>query len=314
MARVLVATRLVASGTRYFAKYLSVKLTSIVRRRYMLTIPVALAGTGWYSAQAQEAVEATQTPSRNFAFEAHRCIQRGSLRQLKKLLQENQGRDFIDKFGRSPVMIAAMYHKVSMLRFLLTETDFGVNDVDTHGSSPLHYCFALRSSSQPAKVAVLLLSAGAKPLQEDDYGITPFHKAVAFGQHEIVRIMLKWGVDINTPTGSKHKASSTQDGKPLSESNSGDTALHIASRKGHEFMTAQLLELGADPTRVNIAGDSPLHDAVRMTHVGVTHTLINFGADPTIENKSALSATKMCNITDLQCARCLYQIYSKKSR
>jgi len=239
----------------------------------------------------------------------HHIIRKGTLRDLKKL-SKTQDIKQRDRHGRSPMMIAAMYNKVAMLRFLLSDTDIGINDKDSHGLTALHYCAHVRGSS-PVKVASVLLEAGANPLQEDDYGITPFHKAVAFGQHGIVRLMLKGGVDINTPTGRKNtRLSDTHDEEH--QPSMGDTALHLACRTGNDFMTSQLLELGADPVSVNMSGDTPLHDAVRMTYPQVVKALVENGANPKQLNNMSRSPADECSRMDTECIRCLYHIYSRR--
>lgn len=136
--------------------------------------------------------------------------------------------------------------------------------------------------------------------------------AVAFGQHQIVRNMVKSGVDINTPTGlqivDKHTLETTLGSVGMRAMHAilwlknyfhRDTALHLSSRKGNEFMTSQvfyfdlsmkyiltglflikLLEMGADVNTRNTEGDTPLHDALRMCDPSTTKLLIRYAADP----------------------------------
>mmetsp|Transcript_7147 Transcript_7147/g.10883 ORF Transcript_7147/g.10883 Transcript_7147/m.10883 type:complete len:314 (-) Transcript_7147:40-981(-) len=244
------------------------------------------------------------------SLEIHQCIQKGSLRQLKRVLKSKGSQNYQDEYGRTPIMLAAMYNKTSILRYLLAESDICVNAKDSHGLTALHYCFALRSS-QPVKVVNLLMSAGAKPTVEDEYGITAFHKAVAFGQHEIVRQMVRRGVDINIPTGHSGVTLKPSQGDQASL---GDTALHIASRKGQDFMTEQLLALGADPSRSNVSYDTPLHDAVRMTHVSVVDKLLENGADPSKVNASDERAWDACSVTNgVNCLRCKMKLLLRQN-
>eukprot|EP00466_Bigelowiella_natans_P006687 jgi/Bigna1/129813/aug1.10_g4521 len=243
----------------------------------------------------------------------HQCIRRGTLRNLKKLVRvhtQTSGK-WVDSYGRTPIMLASMYNKGQMLRYLLTDTDIGINERDNHGLSALHYCCA-EGGSSPVKIAVALMKAGADPLQEDDYGITPFHKAVAFNQHQIVREMLKLGVDINIATGRRLKGS--ESGKSSSTLTLGDTALHLAARKGNQFITKQLLEMGADPKAQNDAGDTPLHDAVRMTKNEITKDLLLQGADPNLKNNCGRVAGSECSATSsLSCLKCQYYIATTKA-
>lgn len=208
----------------------------------------------------------------------------------------------MDGYGRSPVMLAAMYNKTSILRYLLTNTDIPANGSDLHGLTALHYCCAA-SGKTPVKTASILLSAGGNPIQEDNYGVTPLHKAAAFGQHEIVRLMAKQKLDINVPTGLNHSVGEV----PTSAK---DSALHISSRSGNHFMTEQLLRLGADPSYPNAEGNTALHDAVRSEHPEVVSLLLSFGADTNKSNKEKELPGETCSGLSMACLKCKYLIAS----
>ena len=58
----------------------------------------------------------------------------------------------------------------------------------------------------------------------------------------------------------------------------GDTALHIASRLGHEKIVRFLAQQGANMEVVNKAGFTPLMEAVCAGHLDVVSALVRHGA------------------------------------
>jgi ankyrin repeat protein len=126
-------------------------------------------------------------------------------------------------------------------------------------------------------------------------------EAVRRGDVECVRELLRRGVNPNirdiyvrggstTPfnIGLYLKRGGVKEGG-LSKSGgyccSGETPLHVASRRGHVEIVKLLLEHGADPNIRDMYGETPLHDAAYWGHADVVKLLLEHGADLSAKNK-----------------------------
>lgn len=92
------------------------------------------------------------------------------------------------------------------------------------------------------------------------------------GQHEIVRLLLQDGMDVNAIA------------------RDGQTALHLSAEYGHEAVTQTLIEYGAKidlrmlPGKADKNGNcpggrNPLHYAALNGHLGIINVLLDHGAD-----------------------------------
>ena len=250
----------------------------------------------------------------------HESIRKGRHKELKRLLsRRTRGvKGLVDAYGRTPLMIAAMHGRASAIHYLVNETNVDVNAGDNHGLTALHQCCRSKARYSPVKIADMLLKAGAQPDREDRYGFTAFHQAVIFGQHEIVRLMVKNDlVDVNLQTGGGAQstkapgADASDDSAPTVPSDGAvplasvdkDTALHMATRIGNNFMSEQLLLLGASHAIANTVGNTPLHEAVRAQDYSMTRLLVKAGADPTVTNNEGKMPYEMCSLTSFGCIR-----------
>ena len=65
----------------------------------------------------------------------------------------------------------------------------------------------------------------------------------------------------------------------------GDTALHIATAKGHEHIVYYLLEQKSATSAKNNHGDTPLHVAVKHNQLSIIEMLLSAKADINAQNK-----------------------------
>lgn len=133
-----------------------------------------------------------------------------------------------------------------------------VNLRQPDGATALHWA----ADAEDAKMASLLLAAGAKADVANDYGVTPLLVAVAGRASDVVEVLLAAGakVSVALPT--------------------GETALMTAARSGSLGAVKALLAKGADPnTREHVKGQNALMWAIVEGHVEIARTLIAGGAD-----------------------------------
>jgi len=123
--------------------------------------------------------------------------------------------------------------------------------------------------------ARILLEAGAVPTIYDNYGISPLHKACAFNQRQILRMILSSRNDgdisgsMKESGGRRKKLANLRTGEvscpPEYQAQAFiDTPMHIAARNGNVGIMELLVHNGASVSAQNRLGDTPLHCAVRQ--------------------------------------------------
>lgn len=108
----------------------------------------------------------------------------------------------------------------------------------------------------------LLIEKGANIKMTNKYGATVLGMACGKGNLEVVKRLLRYGVDPNTRN-----------------TDNKNTALHIAIKKKHEDIACFLIENGADHNIRNNKGDTPLHINSHLDSVRVGKLLVSKGAD-----------------------------------
>ncbi|RJE26736.1 NACHT domain protein [Aspergillus sclerotialis] len=113
-------------------------------------------------------------------------------------------------------------------------------------------------------VVTLVLKYGADINHQGGFYGYPVIGAAAFGSasksEELVRLLLSSGADINVAN------------------EGGLTALHLAARRGHQFVVRVLIENGAKANVQSSTGVSPLHQAAYNGNIGVAQLLMENGA------------------------------------
>uniref|UniRef100_A0A8C4HIQ3 Ankyrin repeat domain 52a n=1 Tax=Dicentrarchus labrax TaxID=13489 RepID=A0A8C4HIQ3_DICLA len=111
-----------------------------------------------------------------------------------------------------------------------------------------------------SEVVKLLVSRSADKSCKDKQGYTPLHAAAASGHIEIVKYLLRMGID--EPNGF------------------GNTPLHVACYMGQEAVATELVNHGANVNQPNKCGYTPLHLAAVSTNGALClELLVNNGAD-----------------------------------
>ncbi len=179
--------------------------------------------------------------------DAEKAIQSQSLSRLAEVIAKHP--KLIDKpdkeNGFTPLHWTVIKHQTNMVAFLLAK-GARVNAADLYGMTPLHKAAAFNDVA----IAKMLLDYDADPLVFGaKYGVikmAPIHLAAESGYTGIIELLLDYGVDVNLATRGKNRV----------------TALHIASAKGRSDAVELLLKSGADVNARDVQGQTPLHWAI----------------------------------------------------
>ncbi|XP_074486915.1 85/88 kDa calcium-independent phospholipase A2 isoform X2 [Sebastes fasciatus] len=224
----------------------------------------------------------------------HRACERGDSPCVKELLDESQARtDIKDRNGETPMHCAAKQDTPAIIQVMCSRLCSGVNDLNNNGETPLHVacrlgrvesvkallgggakCDVIGGAGYPVHSAMKysekgcveeILKADPGQLQAEDhlYGGTPLHWSKTA---EMCRLLLEHGCAVNYL------------------SKTGESALHILTKKGRFEASMVLLTHGANANLKGQDGNTALHLAMKMDHMELIKALIVFGADVEIHN------------------------------
>ncbi|XP_039189482.1 85/88 kDa calcium-independent phospholipase A2 isoform X1 [Crotalus tigris] len=224
----------------------------------------------------------------------HLACQKGDFECLKELMEECHARvDLTDRNGETVFHYAVRGSNPKIIELLGKKATVALDHLNNEGQSPLHLacqlgkedavysllkvhakCNNLGALGYPIHIAMkhsqkrcaeILLDKEINQIQFLDprYGATPLHWAKIA---EITRMLIEYGCEVNAL------------------SSSGESALHIAVRRGRLDCTMVLLTHGAMPNTKEKNGNTPLHLAMQQDHIEMIKALIVFGADVDIPN------------------------------
>ncbi|KAJ8406694.1 hypothetical protein AAFF_G00296100 [Aldrovandia affinis] len=224
----------------------------------------------------------------------HLACKRGDLACIQELLDECQARtDIKDGEGDTPMHCAAKQDSPNVVQALCSRRCPGVNELNSAGETPLHVacrlgrveslkaligggarCDVIGGHAYPIHSAMkhnekscaeAILTEVPAQIQVEDavYGGTPLHWAKTA---EMARMLLERGCLVNYL------------------SKTGESALHVLTRRGRFDAAMVLLTHGADPNLRGQDGNTALHLAMKMDRMELIKALIVFGADVEIPN------------------------------
>ncbi|XP_063058512.1 85/88 kDa calcium-independent phospholipase A2 isoform X2 [Engraulis encrasicolus] len=224
----------------------------------------------------------------------HLACEQGNVDCVRELLDECQARtDVTDKNGDTPMHCAAKQDTAAVIEVLCCRLCAGVNEPNLAGETPLHVacrlgraeavksllgggakCDVLGGNCYPIHTAMkysqkgcaeAILNVDPAQLQAEDpmYGGTPLHWAKT---SEMARMLLDRDCDVNYL------------------SKTGESPLHIMTKKDRFEASMVLLTHGGDPNIRGPDGNTALHLAMKLDHMDLIKALIVFGADVEVHN------------------------------
>ena len=190
-------------------------------------------------------------PERTALFAA---IRAGDGKNVAGMLEDRTLVHGTDRHGSTPLMHAALYADVGMMRLLL-DRGADVNSANQDGSTALMW-----AAGDLDKVG-LLLEKGARVDAWTRLGRTPLLIAATYaGNAAVVRLLLEHGARV------------------ADQDITQETALDSASKRGDVPMVEVLLEAGADVNAPGFVGRAPLVWAAEEGNVATLACLLKHGA------------------------------------
>nr|XP_060633015.1 85/88 kDa calcium-independent phospholipase A2 isoform X1 [Anolis sagrei ordinatus]XP_060633016.1 85/88 kDa calcium-independent phospholipase A2 isoform X1 [Anolis sagrei ordinatus]XP_060633017.1 85/88 kDa calcium-independent phospholipase A2 isoform X1 [Anolis sagrei ordinatus]XP_060633018.1 85/88 kDa calcium-independent phospholipase A2 isoform X1 [Anolis sagrei ordinatus] len=224
----------------------------------------------------------------------HLACQKGDLGSLRELINECHARlDLTDKNGDTVFHYAVRGTNPKIIELLGRKSTAALDHLNEEGQSPLHLACqlgkedvvisllkvnakctnlgplgypihtAMKNSHKKCAEALLNKEISQIQLVDPRHGATPLHWAK---NAEMTRLLIEYGCEVNTLSAT------------------GDSALHIAVRRGRFDCVMVLLTHGAKTNSKGKDGNTPLHLAMQQDHLETIKALIVFGADMDIPN------------------------------
>ncbi|KAM9493755.1 85/88 kDa calcium-independent phospholipase A2 isoform 2-T2 [Clarias gariepinus] len=224
----------------------------------------------------------------------HLACERGATSCVRELLEECQARtDIRDMNGDTPMHCAAKQDSAVIVEVLCSQLCVGINELNQAGETPLHIACrlgkaetaralmgggarcdivggvgypihaAMKHSARGCAEAILAVNVNQLQAEDPVYGGTPLHWAKTA---EMCRLLLDRGCSLNYL------------------SKTGESPLHILTKKGRYEAAMTLLTHGANPNIKGENGNTALHLAMKLDHMELIKALIVFGADVEIHN------------------------------
>ena len=240
------------------------------------------------------------TPEADGTTPLHRAIYAGDVRQVRGLLQAGARPDAANRYGLTPLALAASAGSAEFVA-LLVESGATVRAADAalrDGQTTL--MLAARAGNVGA--VDVLLKHGAEPnVAERRTGTTALMWAALDDRGDAIRTLVRGGAKVDArsaPTSFPHTPPGVI-GDPLEEGSSyvgqtvlpkgSWTSLMYAARQGARGAVAALVEAKADLDAVDPDGSTALALAAINGHADVVTTLLENGANPNLADRTGMT-------------------------
>jgi ankyrin repeat protein len=231
--------------------------------------------TGGAAAVANADVNVNETTA-DGSTPLHWAVFEGDVAEVQRLIAAGADVAAVNKYGASPMGLAAEVANTEILRLLL---DAGANPDSPNGDGMTALLAVARTGNVEA--AQLLLERGATiDAREKFGGQTALMWAAARRHPEMIAFLADRGAALDAAsTNRDYQRRITAEGRPKSMDSGGFTPLLYAARENCLKCVDVLLEKGADIDLPDPDGVSPLHLAVMNANWDLAKRLIEAGAD-----------------------------------
>ncbi|CAI7623075.1 unnamed protein product [Penicillium pancosmium] len=230
----------------------------------------------------------------------------GLVSSVQKAMKRNRGINFNPKTNReeTPLHWAIIYRRRDFLELLVEQgVDLNVSNVDKR--TALHMAIMGKDGADEALVNLLLSTETVDLNPQDTQGWTPLRWAAAYGQLNIVEMLLRAGAEVDARDKDGWTAlrwAAHQGHKTIVkllirheasiETSSGDqwTLLRWAAREGRENIIKLLVEMRVDLNATDADGLTPLRWAVNYDRAMTAWLLIQAHADVDEADRKGMTA------------------------
>ena len=201
------------------------------------------------------------------------AVSSGQVDKVEEYIAQNGRLDMVNRFGQTPIHVALERRNAALFETLV-KAGAPLDQPDAQGLTPLMQAV----NDQRIQWVERLIQAGAKVNAQDDKGWAALHYTVnqpggaARDLHEIARLLIESGADMNLQT------------------QSGHTPINLAASNLKPKTLRLLLSRGANPNMANNEGVTPLMYVVNDDHYDLVISLLSAGADPNSANQLGWTA------------------------
>ncbi len=219
----------------------------------------------------------------------HKAAMRGHVNVIEVLAKAGGDFNLCDANGKSPLHYTAEFGHCDAAKALIY-IGADLNQRDNNGKTPLHCAV---ENDIEKEVVRLLFQSGVNVLERDNHDDDAFMYSLKLNTVDIARFIMQAAhINIDGIRCNWHYLEFTvYDGLEQVVRNlialgvdvnqqfiHRQTALHIASKRGHNVIAAMLLQAHANVNVVNSNGETPLHEAAASGSGEIVRLLIDAGA------------------------------------